>query len=228
MSEEIKIPQTPERTHKQSESSDSEHDPQFVPVISLPEVNVPTNEEDEIEFLKLRAKLYRFDSKNDPPEWKERGTGELKILRHKEKSSFRIVMRRDKTLKVCANHFITPYMELKISPMNEKAFIYTVFADFADEQSKTECLAVKFATLENAGLFKQKFEEAKKILTSDCDLYNGKVDEEIKKELEQIIDDDNDESEDETREISEKLSQIEVENNKENKLNNKKEQEKKA
>lgn len=80
---------------------------------------------------------------------KERGTGELKILRHKEKGSFRIVMRRDKTLKVCANHFITPWMELKASTTNEKAFIYTVMADFADEQSKSECLAVKFATEES-------------------------------------------------------------------------------
>lgn len=80
---------------------------------------------------------------------KERGTGELKVLRHKENGSFRIVMRRDKTLKVCANHFITPWMELKASTTNEKAFIYTVMADFADEQSKSECLAVKFATEES-------------------------------------------------------------------------------
>lgn len=58
-------------------------------------------------------------------------------------------MRRDKTLKVCANHFITPLMELKPSITNEKAFIYTVLADFADEQTKSECLAVKFATPES-------------------------------------------------------------------------------
>lgn len=70
-------------------------------------------------------------------------------MRHKENSSFRIVMRRDKTLKVCANHFITPLMELKPSITNEKAFIYTVLADFADEQTKSECLAVKFATPES-------------------------------------------------------------------------------
>ncbi|XP_076254715.1 ran-specific GTPase-activating protein-like [Rhynchophorus ferrugineus] len=171
------IPETPEREQRNSESSDTEHehDPQFVPIIILPEIHISANEENENEFLKIRAKLYRFDNKTDPPEWKERGTGELKILQHKERNSFRIVMRRDKTLKVCANHFILPWMDLKPSQTNEKAFIYTVLADFADEETKSECLAVKFATVENANIFKTKFEKAKEILKSvdNSDVTNG-------------------------------------------------------
>jgi len=221
----VKIPETPEREHKQSESSDTDHDPHFSPIISLPEVQVPTHEENEEEFLKIRAKLYRFDGKSDPPEWKERGTGDLKILRHKENSSFRIVMRRDKTLKVCANHFITPWMELKASTTNEKSFIYTVLADFADEETKSECLAVKFGTLENADAFKAKFEDAKKILLTDCELYNGKVDEIIKKEIEksvEALDEKNSgETQDVAEEISERLSELEVNKSKDN--DNKKE-----
>jgi len=51
-----------------------------------------------------RAKLYRFSSENDPPEWKERGTGDVKLLKHKEKGTIRLLMRRDRTLKICANH----------------------------------------------------------------------------------------------------------------------------
>lgn len=221
MSENTKIPETPERESRQSESSDTEHDPHFSPIISLPEVQISTNEENEVEFFKMRAKLYRFDSKVDPPEWKERGTGELKILRHSEKNSFRIVMRRDKTLKVCANHFITPWMDLKPSATNEKAFIYTVLADFADEQSKSECLAVKFANIENANIFKTKFEEAKKILLTDCDLYNGKVDEVIKKEIQKAIEEINedqneeDKADDVTSDLTQKLSELEVSKNKE-------------
>lgn len=58
-------------------------------------------------------------------------------------------MRRDKTLKVCANHFITPWMELKPSSGSDKAFVYKVFADFADERPKSECLAVKFGTVDS-------------------------------------------------------------------------------
>lgn len=52
-----------------------------------------------------RAKLYRFDSEADPPEWKERGTGEVRFLKSKRSGIIRLLMRRDKTLKVCANHY---------------------------------------------------------------------------------------------------------------------------
>lgn len=50
-----------------------------------------------------RAKLFRFSK--DSSEWKERGTGDVRLLQHKESKKVRLVMRRDKTLKVCANHY---------------------------------------------------------------------------------------------------------------------------
>lgn len=52
-----------------------------------------------------RAKLFRYDTNENPPEWKERGTGDVKLLRHQTKNTVRVVMRRDKTLKICANHY---------------------------------------------------------------------------------------------------------------------------
>ena len=51
----------------------------------------------------MRAKLFKFD--RDSREWKERGTGDVRLLKHKENLKTRLVMRRDKTLKVCANHY---------------------------------------------------------------------------------------------------------------------------
>lgn len=210
------IENTPEKERKQSESSDTEYDPQFKPIISLPEVEITTNEENESELLKIRAKLYRFDSVSDPPEWKERGTGELKILRHKENNSVRVVMRRDKTLKVCANHFITPWMELKPSAGSDKAFVYTVLVDFADEKPKSECLAVKFGTVDNANMFKNKFEEAKHIVATECDLYNGKGDKENEQdESSEEDEDDADVSKDkiksnECAEVTQKISELKV------------------
>lgn len=58
-------------------------------------------------------------------------------------------MRRDKTLKLCANHYITPLMELKPSKSCERAWVYSVKADYADETEKSELLAIKFANVES-------------------------------------------------------------------------------
>ena len=52
-----------------------------------------------------RAKLFRFEKSTN--EWKERGTGDVRLLQHAETKKIRLVMRRDKTLKVCANHLST-------------------------------------------------------------------------------------------------------------------------
>ena len=79
-----------------------EHDPHYEPVIKLTEqVQVKTAEEDEDVLHKVRAKLFRFDK--SATEWKERGTGDVKLLKDRQGGKVRVVMRRDKTLKVCAN-----------------------------------------------------------------------------------------------------------------------------
>lgn len=66
-------------------------------------VEVKTGEEVEEQVFKMRAKLFKFDPESK--EWKERGTGDVRLLKHKENLKTRLVMRRDKTLKVCANHY---------------------------------------------------------------------------------------------------------------------------
>jgi Ran-binding protein 1 len=81
-----------------------EPDVQFEPVVRLTEkVETKTNEESEEQVFKMRAKLFKFD--RESREWKERGTGDVRLLKHKENGKTRLVMRRDKTLKVCANHY---------------------------------------------------------------------------------------------------------------------------
>jgi len=52
-------------------------------VIPLPpEVRVDDGESNEDVLVKMRAKLFRFKAVES--EWKERGTGEVKLLKHKE------------------------------------------------------------------------------------------------------------------------------------------------
>jgi len=142
-------------------AEDTNHDPHFEPIVSLPVQDVKTLEEDEEELFKMRAKLYRFASENEPPEWKERGTGDVKLLKHKDKGNIRLLMRRDRTLKICANHLVMPAMELKPNAGSDRAWVWNTHADFADEEPKPELLALRFLNAENAQKFKAKFDECK-------------------------------------------------------------------
>ena len=50
-------------------------------------------------------------------EWRQRGTGDVKILRHKQSGKYRVVMRQEKTLKLIANHRIDPLCILVSAPL---------------------------------------------------------------------------------------------------------------
>lgn len=80
----------------------------------ISQVETKSGEEDEEILFKERTKLFRWDREIN--QWKERGVGDIKILFHPVKHSYRILMRREQVFRVCANHTITQDMELK--PMN--------------------------------------------------------------------------------------------------------------
>ncbi|TPP59891.1 RAN binding protein 1 [Fasciola gigantica] len=141
----------------------------FEPVVSLPITTVSNSEENETCLLKERAKLYRFDRAEDPPEWKERGTGTVKILKHNETGQYRILMRRDRTLKVCANHSINSSTELRANCGSDRAFVWQTLADFADEVPKPESLGIRFPDAEGAKLFKKIFDEGRLQSSDDQD-----------------------------------------------------------
>lgn len=67
---------------------EEENNTYFTPVIPLPDkIEVKSGEEDEDVLYTHRAKLYRFRDK----EWRERGLGDIKILRHKQTGRLRYV-----------------------------------------------------------------------------------------------------------------------------------------
>ncbi|XP_016018457.2 E3 SUMO-protein ligase RanBP2 isoform X2 [Rousettus aegyptiacus] len=141
---------------------DDDDGPHFDPVVPLPDkIEVKTGEEDEEEFFCNRAKLFRFDAESK--EWKERGIGNVKILRHKTSGKIRLLMRREQILKICANHYISPDMKLTPNTGSDRSFVWHAL-DYADELPKPEQLAIRFKTPEEAALFKCKFEEAQNIL----------------------------------------------------------------
>nr|XP_019570561.1 PREDICTED: E3 SUMO-protein ligase RanBP2-like isoform X1 [Rhinolophus sinicus] len=160
------VPELASKNHETDGGSthgdDDDDGPHFEPVVPLPDkIEVKTGEEDEEEFFCNRAKLYRFDTESK--EWKERGIGNVKILRHKTSGKIRLLMRREQVLKICANHYISPDMKLTPNAGSDKSFVWHAL-DYADELPKPEQLAIRFKTPEEAGLFKCKFEEAQNIL----------------------------------------------------------------
>ncbi|KAI5714863.1 hypothetical protein M8J77_006705 [Diaphorina citri] len=141
------------------ETTANDHDPlpDFKPIIPLPdEVPVTTGEENETVLFEQRAKLYRFVDK----EWKERGVGQLKLLKNKDTGKVRLLMRRDIVHKICANHFLHQDMELKPMPNTKQAYIW--FAqDYADEVVSDEQLCAKFKLPEDAERFRSVFNQHK-------------------------------------------------------------------
>nr|XP_002663326.2 E3 SUMO-protein ligase RanBP2 isoform X3 [Danio rerio] len=143
---------------------EDEDGPHFEPIVPLPDkVDVKTGEEEEEEMFCKRAKLFRFDA--DTKEWKERGIGSIKILKHKTSGKVRLLMRREQVLKICANHYITADMALKPNAGSDKSWVWYAM-DYADEMPKTEQLAIRFKTADDAALFKVKFEEAQKFISA--------------------------------------------------------------
>ncbi|KAJ2477267.1 Ran GTPase binding protein Sbp1 [Coemansia sp. RSA 2131] len=144
-------------------------DVHFEPIVKLQDVEVKTHEEDEDCIFKMRAKLFRFDTQG--VEWKERGTGDVKLLKHKENGKVRLLMRREKTLKVCANHYITTDMVLSPNVGSDRSWVWNVAADLVEDEAERQLLAIRFANAENATKFKEAFEEARETnlsLTSDA------------------------------------------------------------
>ncbi|XP_055820386.1 ran-binding protein 1 homolog c-like [Solanum dulcamara] len=129
---------------------------QVAPIVRLQEVAVSTGEENEHVLLDLKSKLYRFDKEGS--QWKERGVGTVKLLKHKETGKVRLVMRQSKTLKICANHLVLPTMSIQEHAGNEKSCVWHA-ADFADGELKDETFCIRFASIENCKAFKEKVEE---------------------------------------------------------------------
>ncbi|XP_063809876.1 E3 SUMO-protein ligase RanBP2-like [Pseudophryne corroboree] len=156
------VAETKEEHNQSRESVVEEDGPHFEPVVPLPEkIEVKTGEEDEKEMFCNRAKLFRFDV--DTKEWKERGLGNVKILKHRVSGKIRLLMRREQVLKICANHLINTEMKLKPLAGSDKSYVWHA-CDYADEMPKPEQFAIRFKTTEEALLFKTKFEEAQKLL----------------------------------------------------------------
>jgi len=132
---------------------------EYTPIVKLEEVHISSGEEDDIEIYKQRCALYRFASESK--EWKERGRGDIKILKNKNTDIIRLLMRQDKTLKVCLNHVINPLIELQSNAGSDRSWVWRS-TDYADvDEPKDETFAVRFQNSEIAQKFKDEFNTAR-------------------------------------------------------------------
>ena len=63
--------------------------------------------------LLTRHAFYPFRYDVDTKQWKERGVGDIKILKHAARKTYRVLLRREQIHKIACNHFITTDMDLK-------------------------------------------------------------------------------------------------------------------
>ncbi|KZV51862.1 ran-binding protein 1c-like [Dorcoceras hygrometricum] len=134
------------------------------PIVRLEEVSVVTGEENEEILLNLKAKLYRFDKEGN--QWKERGVGTVKLLKDKVNGKVRLVMRQNKTLKICANHLVLPGLSIQEHHGNDKSCVWHA-ADFADGELKDETFCIRFPSVQDCKTFKDKIEEITESLAQD-------------------------------------------------------------
>ena len=156
-------------THEEEEQEGYHKGPHFEAIISLPEkIDVKTGEEDEEVMFSHRSKLYRFVA--EEKQWKERGIGDIKLLRNVTSGKMRVLMRRDQVLKLCANHQITTDMSLQPNAGSDRSWVWSTHADFSEGECKAERLAVRFKNEDIAKQFKEKFEECQEMLKNQASL----------------------------------------------------------
>lgn len=126
----------------------------FTPVIPLPEkVEARTGEEDEEVLYSHRAKLFRYTD----GEWKERGLGDVKVLKHRQTGKLRVVMRREQVLKICLNHVLDETVEY--SEKDSKSWHF-VANDFSEGVLELMQFSLRFKTPEIATEFKEAVDSA--------------------------------------------------------------------
>merc|ERR1719188_2862396 len=109
---------------------------EFTPVVKLEEVEVKSGEEEEEVLFGVRAKLFIFgetllDQGTGKKTWRERGIGEVRILRHREHQRIRVLMRQEKTMKVISNHVIDPRIKLEPNAGSDRSWVWSAF-DFTE------------------------------------------------------------------------------------------------
>ncbi|EDR26527.1 triadin, putative [Entamoeba dispar SAW760] len=139
-----------EKKKELEDDPEAEADIYFKPIIELKEIEQEKMEEDIL--FKERGICVRYDSENE--EFKERGRGEVEILKHPNTQLSRVILIRDQIFKLACNHYILPYIKIKEFPNNQRAVMYSVYEDYAQDEPKN---TITFGICFNKEEIKEKF-----------------------------------------------------------------------
>merc|ERR1711871_939350 len=163
-----------EEDEDDGQPNDAESTAIFAPVVKLEEVEVRNHEEDEDVLFLQRAKLFTYgenmlDKGTGNKKWNERGVGDCKILKHRENSRIRVLMRQEKTLKIICNHLIDPRIKLEPNQTaSDRSWVWCAF-DFAEGVLEEKTFALRFKDSEQAQEFKTKFQESQVEMQREVD-----------------------------------------------------------
>jgi len=149
---------------KKEVPKEEESTAQFTPVVELEEVEVESGEEEEEIVYCQRGKLFVYgetllDVGSGNKTWKERGIGDLRILKHREHQRMRVLMRQEKTMKVLVNHALDPRIALEPNVGSDRSWVWSAF-DFASGELVETVFAIRFGDSEIATVFKKTFEDS--------------------------------------------------------------------
>ena len=120
-----------------------------------------TTEPEEVVYSE-RSKMYIFCKEEfgvRTNQWKDFGTGQLKVLKHKLTGKFRLLMRQERTLKVICNAPITGTEQFTYAP-NGKQLTLSV----SDYGYTAKTVAFKVRGRRELEAFKAAFKSASGIL----------------------------------------------------------------
>lgn len=138
----------------------------FEPVVKLEEVDIKSGEEEEEVLYSQRSKLFIFgetllDKGTGRKTWRERGVGDIRLLKHAEHQRIRVLMRQEKTMKILANHILDPRITLEANAGSDRSWVWSAY-DFSEGDLVETVFAARFADSDIANEFKKKFIEAQK------------------------------------------------------------------
>ena len=138
----------------------------FFTKVQLEEVDVESGEEEEEVVYVQRGKLFLYgetllDVGSGNKQWKERGIGDIRILKHREHQRMRVLMRQEKTMKVIVNHALDPRIKLTSNAESDRSWFWSAF-DFTSGVLLETVFSIRFADSEIANDFKKIFEENQK------------------------------------------------------------------